>query len=52
MKAGVSVSELARKQNIHPSLPCRWEKEYHEDPDARNAFSDLKVMQGEYSALH
>lgn len=37
MESGVSVSELARKHNIHPALPGRWKKEYYEDPD--NSFS-------------
>ncbi len=37
LEAGVAVSELARKHNIHPALPQRWKKEYYEDPT--NSFS-------------
>ena len=37
LEAGVAVSELARKHNIHPALPPRWKKEYYEDQN--NSFS-------------
>lgn len=33
LEAGVAVSELARKYNIHPALPGRWKKEYYDDPE-------------------
>jgi len=37
LESGITVSELARKHNIHPALPRRWMKEYYEDP--ANSFS-------------
>jgi transposase len=37
LESGITVSELARKHNIHPALPKRWRREYYEDPD--NSFS-------------
>jgi transposase len=37
LESGITVSELARKHNIHPALPKRWMREYYEDPD--NSFS-------------
>ena len=33
LEAGTSVSELARKYNIHPALPGRWKNEYYDDPE-------------------
>ena len=33
LEAGVAVSEISRKYNIHPALPSRWKKEYYDDPD-------------------
>lgn len=33
LEAGVDVSEVARKYNLHPALPPRWRKEYYDDPD-------------------
>ena len=33
LESGISISELARKNNIHPALPSRWKKEYYEDPN-------------------
>lgn len=33
LEAGVAVSQISRKYNIHPALPSRWKKEYYDDPD-------------------
>lgn len=32
LEAGVSVSEISRKYDIHPALPSRWKKEHYDDP--------------------
>lgn len=37
LEAGVAVSDISRKYNVHPALPYRWRKEYYDDPD--NSFS-------------
>ena len=37
LEAGSDVAEIARKHDLHPSLPSRWRKEYYEDSE--NSFS-------------
>ena len=33
LEAGVDVSEISRKYNLHPAMPPRWRKEYYDNPD-------------------
>ena len=33
LKSGKNLSQLARENEIHPSLISRWKKEFEEDPD-------------------
>jgi transposase len=33
LKSGKNLSQLARENEVHPSLISRWKKEYEEDPD-------------------
>jgi transposase len=33
LEAGISVAEVTRRAEIHPSLLARWKKEFSEDPE-------------------
>ena len=37
LEAGMAISDISRRYDVHPALPGRWKKEYYEDPD--NSFS-------------
>ena len=33
LESGVSASEVARKYDVHPALPKKWQKTYYDNPD-------------------
>jgi transposase len=37
LNSGKKLAQLARENEIHPSLICKWKKEFSKDPE--NAFS-------------
>ena len=33
LEAGIDIADIARKHDLHPSLPSRWRKEYYQNPE-------------------